>query len=256
MKTISLLGCGWLGLPLAKRLIEIGYSIKGSTTTEVKMDGLKAVGIDPYLIALKESNTAADASNLSAFLEGSSCLIIAIPPRLRGIEKEDFVVKIKNTLPFIERSSIKNILFVSSTAVYKDSSDLDVWTTVDSPTEPDTENGKQLLAVEQLLQNVSSISTTIVRMGGLIGADRHPVKFLAGRKGIENPEAPINLISQEEAIQLMVTVLEEGNWGKIINGVAPYHPSRKVYYTEKAIALGLAIPEFKEGGVSIGKKIR
>ena len=255
MKTISLLGCGWLGLPLAKQLMEKGYTVKGTTTTEDKITVLERAGVVPYLLALSEDCTLIDFVALEAFLADSNCLVIAIPPKLRGAIKENFVLKIKNIIPSIEQSSIKNILFVSSTAVYKDTIHFEEWTTVDSLAEPDTENGKQLLEVELLLQNVLSITTTIVRMGGLIGEDRHPVKFLAGKKGIENPDAPVNLIHQNEAVALLISIIEQGDWGKIINGVAPYHPTRKVYYTEKALAMGLPIPEFNEEGISVGKRI-
>lgn len=255
MKTISLLGCGWLGLPLAKQLMEKGYTVKGTTTTEDKITVLERACVVPYLLVLSEDSALIDFVALEAFLADSNCLIIAIPPKLRGAIKENFVLKIKNIIPSIEQSSIKNILFVSSTAVYKDTIHFEEWTTVDSLAEPDTENGKQLLEVELLLQNVLSITTTIVRMGGLIGEDRHPVKFLAGKKGIENPDAPVNLIHQNEAVALLISIIEQGDWGKIINGVAPYHPTRKEYYTGKARAMGLPIPEFNEEGISVGKRI-
>jgi 3-hydroxyisobutyrate dehydrogenase-like beta-hydroxyacid dehydrogenase len=32
-KSISILGCGWLGVPLAKHLIQKGFSVKGSVTS-------------------------------------------------------------------------------------------------------------------------------------------------------------------------------------------------------------------------------
>ena len=34
---VSILGCGWLGLPLAKSLIEKGFSVNGSTTSVEKI---------------------------------------------------------------------------------------------------------------------------------------------------------------------------------------------------------------------------
>mgnify|MGYP003615968040 CR=1 FL=1 len=40
---ISILGCGWLGFPLAQKLIETGYEVKGSTTSESKLEALKKV---------------------------------------------------------------------------------------------------------------------------------------------------------------------------------------------------------------------
>jgi 3-hydroxyisobutyrate dehydrogenase-like beta-hydroxyacid dehydrogenase len=50
MTKISILGCGWLGLPLAKVLVKNGFSVKGSTTTQDKILVLKQLGVDPFLI--------------------------------------------------------------------------------------------------------------------------------------------------------------------------------------------------------------
>ena len=47
-KSISILGCGWLGLPLARQLIKLGYSVKGSTTSPEKIQILKGSQIDGY----------------------------------------------------------------------------------------------------------------------------------------------------------------------------------------------------------------
>ena len=54
MQTISLLGCGKLGFPLALDLLNEGYNIKGSTTTTSKINKLKQSGIIPYLIKIEE----------------------------------------------------------------------------------------------------------------------------------------------------------------------------------------------------------
>ena len=37
---ISILGCGWLGLPLAKELLDRSFEVKGSTTSSNKLDQL------------------------------------------------------------------------------------------------------------------------------------------------------------------------------------------------------------------------
>jgi nucleoside-diphosphate-sugar epimerase len=104
--------------------------------------------------------------------KGSTILIIDIPPKLRGINKENFVSKIEILIPFIEKSTIENILFISSTSVYGDDNDQVTEETVN----PDSEGGKQLAIVEGLLQG-SRFKTTILRFGGLIGEDRNPFGF-------------------------------------------------------------------------------
>ena len=100
----------------------------------------------------------------------------------------------------------------------------------------------------------------ILRFGGLIGEDRHPIKFLAGRKNIENPNAPINLIHQEDCIGIILEILRQTqndklNGNETFNAVTPFHPSRKEYYTQKAIDLNLALPEFNSESLTFGKTI-
>ena len=106
MSQISILGCGWLGLPLAKSLLEKGYSVKGSTTSIEKISILKNEGITPFQISLGEDKIEGE---IEMFLANSEILIIDIPPKLRGDSKENFVGKIQTLVPFIEKSPIKKI---------------------------------------------------------------------------------------------------------------------------------------------------
>jgi nucleoside-diphosphate-sugar epimerase len=255
MTQISILGCGWLGLPLAKALLEKGFSVKGSTTSVDKLPILDNFGIQPYLIALSETKTT---GNLEAFLENSKILIIDVPPKLRGFEKESFVSKIKNLIPYLEKSSVENVLFVSSTSVYGDTLNAKSVSEEDK-TSPNTESGRQLVQTEQLLQSYSNFKTTILRFGGLIGEDRHPIKFLAGKTNIENPNAPVNLIHQDDCIGIILEILCHTEtvevWSETFNAVTPFHPSRKEYYTQKAIEFNLALPEFNLENLTFGKTI-
>ena len=43
--TVAVIGCGWLGTPLAVRLIERGYVVLGTTTRGDKVPALTALGI-------------------------------------------------------------------------------------------------------------------------------------------------------------------------------------------------------------------
>jgi len=249
MKKISVLGCGWLGLPLAKSLLKKGFSINGSTTSLEKISILEKNGITPFQISLFEDKIE---GAMDLFLDNSEILIVDIPPKLRGDSKENFVGKIHSLIPFIENSTIKKVLFVSSTSVFSDDNSE---VTEASIPNPDTESGKQLLEAEQLLLSNKNFQTTIIRFGGLIGNDRHPIKFLAGRKNIENPDAPINLIHQDDCIGIIETIISLDLWNAIFNAVAPIHPTRKEYYTQKAMELNLPLPEFEEGKISAGKLI-
>lgn len=259
-KKIAILGCGWLGLPLAKSLLSKGYKVKGSTTSESKLDLLKNAGISPFQIQLEEHQII---GNIEDFLKETNVLVIDIPPGLRretSTSKEmTFVNKIKNLIPFIEKSEVQKVIFVSSTSVYGDSFSI-VEITEETKPNPDTESGKQLVIAETLLQSNPNFKTMVIRFGGLLGDDRHPVKFLAGRTNVENPDAPVNMIEREDCIGIIEKTIDfarddNWEWNQIFNAVAPQHPTRKAYYHKKAENLNLPLPTFAENSESKGKII-
>jgi len=238
-KNIGILGCGWLGLPLAKKLIEKGYTVNGTTTSSGKLKILKDEGINPFTVRLSEKGIEGD---IDGFLSGMETLIINVPPKLRGKHTESFVEKMKFLLAAIRKSKASQIIFVSSTAVYGDA---EGEVSEDSPLKPVTESGKQLVECEKMLQSEEGFKTTIIRFGGLIGPDRHPVTMLSGRENLSNGNHPINLIHLDDCIHLIIHVLEQGYWGEIFNGVYPHHPRKQVYYFEEAQKRGLPAPSYK-----------
>ena len=139
MRQISILGCGWLGLPLAKSLLENGFSVKGSTTSLEKIQILEDARIEAFQIEVSETLIIGD---MSSFLKNSEVLIIDIPPKLRRVSSENFVKKIQNLIPYIEKYKIEKVVFISSTSVYAD--DNSVITEKTKPN-PETESGKQLV---------------------------------------------------------------------------------------------------------------
>ncbi len=249
-KKIAIIGCGWFGFPLATSLIEKGYFVKGSTTSKEKKKMLSDVGISAYTVLLSEINIEGD---IDAFLENTDCIIINIPPKLRGKNIENYVNKIKLLIHEIKNHTIKKVIFISSTSVY--SNDKNSIITEATLQIPDTESGKQILSVEQLLQESNSFKTTIVRFGGLIGNDRHPIHFLSGRKNVKNPNAPINLIHLNDCIGIVQKIIDKDIWGESFNAVYPNHTRKEDYYTKKAKEMNLIIPEFDTSTPSKGKII-
>ena len=260
---IAILGCGWLGLPLAKSLLSKGYEVKGSTTSENKLEVLKNAGISPFQIQLEAHQII---GTIEDFLKETNVLVIDIPPGLRKVISTSnemiFVNKVKTLIPFVEKSGIQKVVFVSSTSVYGDSYNFSTSLEVTEETKPnpDTESGKQLVIAETLLQSNPHFKTTVIRFGGLLGDDRHPVKFLAGRTNVENPDAPVNMIQREDCIWIIEKSLDfarddNWEWNQTFNAVAPQHPTRKAYYHKKAEILNLPLPTFAEDSESKGKII-
>jgi nucleoside-diphosphate-sugar epimerase len=246
-KNIAILGCGWLGLPLARAFLEAGYRVRGTTTSEEKLSGLTDAGIQAYLLRLNASGIAGDIAGL---LKGRAVLIVNIPPGIRSGKGENFVRKIHNLHMAVCASGCRKVVFVSSTSVYGPSAEE---ITENTPPEPQTPSGIQLLEAEQIFSEDNSLQTIVVRLGGLIGHDRHPVTFLSGRKNLQNGNDLVNLIHREDAVALLKNVTEKGYWGEVFNAVAPEHPAKRDYYTREAYIRGLAPPEYSDVGGTLKK---
>ncbi|TBW27889.1 SDR family NAD(P)-dependent oxidoreductase [Gramella sp. KN1008] len=248
---IAILGCGWLGLELGKRLRQQNHEVKGSVTRMERMADLRTAGLIPYSIKLYEKGVQGD---IRSFLSGAEILIVDIPPGLRKNPETDFVKKIRNLIPYIEKSYLPRVIYISSTSVYEDREDFPVYTE-EEKTDNSNNTAVQLRNAELLFLNNENFKASVLRFGGLIGKQRHPVKHLSGRKGIKNPEAPINLVHQEDCIAAILKLMEKQKDNSVWNVVYPEHPSKKDYYTRIALDKNMAQPEFDQEGVSRGKKI-
>ncbi|MCH2490001.1 MAG: SDR family oxidoreductase [Flavobacteriales bacterium] len=251
-KQIGIAGMGWLGQPLAQHLIMLGYRVKGTATSEAKVTNLCSQGYDAHVLEISESGVTGDPK---AFLGNLDVLVIMIPPGLRKNTGANYVLKMSHLLSEIQQAEIEHLILISSTSVYSDAQGA---VTEKIYPIPDNEAGRQLLQVEQRFFNDPSQKTTLVRFGGLVGGSRQPVRYLAGRKELQNGAAPVNLIHRDDCIGILSEIIKQECFGKIFNAVAPFHPNKSDYYTNKAQELGLQPPEYVKtdaGGDDTYKKV-
>jgi len=242
----SVLGCGWLGFPLAKFLIEKNIRVKGSTTREEKLAYLEEQGIEPFQIKLYPNRVEGDLANFA----DSDVMILNFPPgRYKYDISVSFPATVTNLLKAIEANPPKHLLFVSSISVYGDSA---CPVTEESPTLPSRQSGVALVEVEELLQH-ASIPMTILRMGGLVGYNRRPGRFLAGRKNVILANAPVNLVHLDDCIHVIWEIIQQKRWGEVYNVCADEHPTREAFYTFAASQMGLPVPEFSKSQTHGGK---
>lgn len=221
---ISILGCGWLGFPLALDLIEKGYTIYGSTTSQSKLNALETNGIKPFIIDLGNMN-----QDVSEFLT-SDVLVIAIPSK----NTDGF----KNLIAEIEKSQLRKILFVSSTSVYPETNGV--------VTEETSTGNTPLAEIEKLFQSNTRLKSTILRFGGLFGYDRKPGKFIRPGKPMENPMGYINLIHRNDCIRIIEQIIAKNVWNETLNACSDSHPTRKEFYTKEAEKLGVTNISFND----------
>ena len=237
-KSISVLGCGWLGYPLAKRLVQEDRQVRGSTTTKEKIPLLEEDGIMPFYLTLTPELSG---DRIEAFFL-SEILFINIPPGRRKENVEEFhPAQVRSILDHLEGSPVKWIIFASSTSVYG-SANREM--TEDDAGNPDRASGRALLEAESMVIHHPGTDYTILRYGGLYGENRVPGKFMAGKKEVSGGDAPVNLIHQDDAVNIMLEVLRQQATNEIFNCVSDEHPTRRELYINAARQLDLEPPTF------------
>ena len=235
--TISVLGCGWLGLPLAEALILSGCKVKGTTTTAEKLRTLRDKGIDPYLV-----HFSGDSSPELAALLNCDVLIIAVPPASRTPLGAGNYRQLAGYLSDkIPGTRIKKMIFISSTSVYPENNCV---ITETETAQPDTSGGRLLKEVEDQLLSISVKSVIVLRLAGLVGPQRHPGRFFKGRKGISGGLAPVNLIHRDDVIGIIERIINDDSTAGIYNACSPSHPPKNDFYRLAAETSGEPIPEF------------
>lgn len=231
---ISILGCGWAGLPLGKYLSAKGYTVKGSTTRTSKMGELALNGIIPFHIY---ASPVPDGVNLDGFFD-CDALVVTIPPVKRdGIDDWAFMVHSSIARKAMEYG-IKKVILLSSTSVYPNNKK----EVVESDAEPigSPRSGVVMLNLEHCYRS-SSFSTVVLRLGGLFGPGRDPGKFLSSGIKQDNPDAPVNFVHLDDVIGSIQHVLNEDSGDTVFNVVSPEHPTRKEFYNAAAALRNLEL---------------
>ncbi|MGZ3757987.1 MAG: SDR family oxidoreductase [Mucilaginibacter sp.] len=235
-KKVSILGCGWYGFSLAVALLNKKIAVKGSTTSSEKLQKLAVAGIEPHLVSFESDNE----TYAPEFFD-CDALFVCFPPKVRNGSATNYLNKIERIIEALKTTTVKQVIFISSTGVYGDNNK-EVNET-DEPL-PDSESGRALLKAEELLQQQTSFTTTIIRFGGLIGPGRDPGRFLAGKKDVPNGLVPVNLIHLTDCIGVSEAIIDQSAFGYVYNACAPNHPAKADFYTKATLRSGLEVPEF------------
>lgn len=232
-----------MGFPFAKQLIAKGWKVVGTTTTPEKLESLRSEGIEAYLM----SKNQAPPEEIYA----CDAIFLNIPPGLRKAnnpkqEQQRFLSHMEACLKPINHEKT-HLIAASSTSVYPDWN-IEMDTSYGGMGEASSVAGTALRLFEGMCWDLAGPNTTILRFAGLYGADRHPVKFFAGRKNLSGGMQRVNMVSLECCLDTLEQVVGRPIMGSVLNVVDPEHPSRKEFYTNAARDKGLPLPEFDDDG--------
>ena len=234
-KSVTFCGCGWLGKYFAKQAPE--WTIDGTTRSEEKAHRLKELGVSPHVYAL-----GGEPRPLIASLAHDN-VVLNIPPGRKGPVDTRFVAHMTQLADTFLSSHTQRLVFISTTSVFGKRNGV---VSEDSEREPITASGKAHCEIEDYLLAKQDPRVSVLRLSGLIGDDRHPVKSLAGKR-LENGGQPVNLVHVDDvisALKILLTQRVESGGRRVYHLCSTEHPSRKAYYTEAAKRFALSPPLF------------
>lgn len=225
LKTISILGSGWLGLPLAEHFIQQGYVVKASTRSIERSKDIEAIGAKSFVVDIDQS-----LAEIGEFFDSDILLVNITSKNIEGYYR---------LINEIEKALVRKVIYVSSTSVYQNTN------SIVTEGECAENEANPFYQIENLFRSNEYFQTTVIRFAGLIGYSRHPGRFFGDRK-IPQPEAPVNLIHRDDCIAIIDGIVKQEVWGEVFNACADTHPSKREFYSYARKSLGVAPPEFDE----------
>lgn len=243
--TVGIIGCGWLGKALAANLLEQGSSVLATSSQQSNVEQLHQQEIQAQQLHLPS-----DVKQLSQHdVFTQQCLVIAITPQFRQ-GRTDYAMKVAQLVEAAEKQGVtQQIILLSSTAVYQGlEGTVDESCSLDFAELNSEEKAPILHAAEQAVLNFNQQSS-ILRLAGLVGPERHPGNFLRANKTLKNSTAPVNLIHQQDAVGLILSLIVSASSQGIFNGVSDTHVTKACYYQKAAKSLGLESPTVSDKGL-------
>ncbi|CCQ41244.1 TPA: SDR family oxidoreductase [Yersinia enterocolitica] len=239
MKKVAIIGLGWLGMPLAQSLVRRGVQVVGSKTTPDGVEAARMSGINCYQLQLTPE-LICDPDDLEQLMTVDA-LVITLPASRTADGGEQYFQAVQMVVDSALAFDVPRIIFTSSTSVYGETRGR---IKENSPLQPVTTAGKTLAELELWLHKLPNTSVDILRLAGLVGTDRHPGRFLAGKTNVKGGSQGVNLVHQEDVISAIELLLNLPRGGHIYNLCAPAHPRKRDFYPECARGLQLTPPEF------------
>lgn len=238
---IFILGAGFIGKPLAISLKQRGYDVSVSIRKPENNASFEEQGIDVHNFQVGDDDD-------SIFSEMQT-LVLAYPIGSRKMTPGDHLKQAQWIAEHFPKNQLKQVILTSSTSVYPDGmGEVD-----ENCAARPADHGLIQLEYEEALRGFYGAKLVVLRLAGLIGKNRHPGRFLAGRKELPFGSSPINMVHQGDVVRFIVELITRQITAPIINLCHDEHPVRQVYFRSASKALGLELPTFSQQQISYPK---
>jgi nucleoside-diphosphate-sugar epimerase len=245
MSVKLVVGCGYLGLHVARQWQEAGHRVVAITRSAERAEDLRCLGIEPLVADITRPETLAQ-------LPVAKTVLYCVGYDRHGVgSRWDIQVQgLRNVLDALSAAT-ERILYISSTSVYGNAGG--DWVHEESPCRPAREAGKVLLAAEELVRgNPLGNRAIILRLAGIYGPGRlpHLADMVAGKPMAIPSGGWLNLIHVEDAASVVLAAEARSTVPRLYV-VSDGHPTnRRDFYRCLAELLKLPDPKFVDSHVS------
>lgn len=232
MPELFIAGCGYTGSLVARRALELGWSVSAQLRDQQKAGQLVAAGATCVLCSMDTLH------ELPLLPVGGRLLLYSVPPQGGG----SIDLRCRNFCAALERDQTlpSRIVYLSATSVYGDSGGLPV--DEQSPAAATSAMGKRRLDAEQQFRELGArygIPVIILRVSAIYGKGRLPLMQIDQGQPLllETLARPSNRIHVEDLAQVCLAALERGSGIYNVSDGAP--ASMTAYFNACADALQL-----------------
>lgn len=245
--SVIIFGCGYVGMELARRCLNLGWSVSALTRNPQKVAEAKDLGLHTVQGSLHESGWW---DQLPGDFDHVVNCVGAASPSIDGY-RDSYLNGMHSVLGWIKQngSRVNNLVFTSSSSVYPQTDGSLV--NEKSDTSGASERGQILVNAEQACLHASAELAkrcSVIRYSGLYGPGRHLLvdKIRRGDSMSGCPHRILNLIHRDDAASALLAILEAEDSvdGGIFNACDGQHATRGEISNWVADRVGVQAPEF------------
>ena len=242
---VLIVGCGYVGLPLAAELARQGHEVFGARRTAGGDTELKAAGIRPVVADVTKP---ADLTQLPGPFDW---VVNCVSSGRGGVEeyREAYLKGMRNLIEWLAAAPPKKFVYTSSTSVYGQTDGSQVKES--SPTEPASETGRVLVETEKVLLEAKKFPAVVLRVAGIYGPERGHLflQYLKNEARIPGRgERLINMIHLDDVVGVIIAALKNGRAGEIYNAVDDEPVAQIHFFRWLSETLGKWMPPFAAPG--------
>lgn len=229
IQQVGIIGYGWLGSALTSHLVKLGLNVVATSQSKEKFPIIEHAGADAEVLSLP-----CDKLVKASKLPTCDALVILITPQFKK-GKKDYADKVASLLANCDPLKVKTIILISSTAVYGQQQGL---LNENTPIDVDNEKVKLISDAEHHVCNYSPTSR-VLRVGGLVGPNRHPGRFFKQDHVLKTSKTLVNLVHLDDVVSAIFKVLNTEAKKQIYNVCSTTHVTKEEFYQKARRALKL-----------------